>query len=133
MPVLVDANVLIDITTDDPVWGDWSATALAAAGNRDRLVINPVIYAAVSVAFARIEDLDAALPPALFVREDLPWAAGFLAGKAHLAYRQRGGTKTACLPDFYIGAHAAILGYALLTRDRGRYGTAFPTLRLITP
>ena len=132
-PVLVDANVLIDIATDDPAWADWSAEALARAGVAARLVINPLIYAEVSVAFGRIEDLDRVLPEAMFRREPLPWEAGFLAGKAFLAYRRRGGTRTGVLPDFYIGAHAAVARYRLLTRDRGRFASYFPTVELIAP
>ncbi|MFT4015174.1 MAG: type II toxin-antitoxin system VapC family toxin [Paracoccus sp. (in: a-proteobacteria)] len=131
--VLVDANILIDIATDDPNWGRWSAGALEHAGRGRQLVINPLIYAEVSVAFSRIEDLDQLLPSGLFQREDLPWEAGFLAGKAYLGYRRRGGARTSPLPDFYIGAHAAVRDYALLTRDAARYATYFPTVPLITP
>ncbi len=131
--VLVDANILIDIATNDPVWGQWSAGTLEAAGRGRRLVINPLIYAEVSVAFSRIEDLDQLLPAALFHREDLPWEAGFLAGKAWLSYRRRGGVRSSPLPDFYIGAHAAVLDHHLLTRDVARYATYFPTVQLITP
>lgn len=133
MSVLVDANVLIDVATDDPAWADWSATALERAGRGSRLVVNPIVYAEVSVAFDRIEDLDALLPPELFQREALPWEAAFLAGKAFLAYRRRGGTKETPLPDFYIGAHAAVRGHRLLTRDRGRFATYFPAVTLIAP
>ncbi len=132
-PVLVDANVLIDIATDDPDWAGWSTAALARAGQGARLVINPLIYAEVSVAHSRIETLDAVLPEAVFAREPLPWAAGFLAGKAFVAYRRRGGVRRSPLPDFYIGAHAAVRGYRLLTRDRARYATYFPKLALIAP
>ena len=133
MGVLIDACVLIDIATEDPIWGGWSAAALARAAEDQVLVINPLIYAEVSVAFRRIEDLDDALPEALFQREALPFAAGFLAGKAHLAYRRRGGTRATTLPDFYIGAHAAIAGHQLLTRDAQRFRTAFPSVLLIAP
>ena len=133
MGVLIDACVLIDIATEDPIWGGWSAEALARAAEDQVLVINPLIYAKVSVAFLRIEDLDDALPEALFQREALPYAAGFLAGKAHLACRRRGGTRATPLPDFYIGAHAAIAGHQLLTRDAQRFRTAFPSVLLIAP
>ena len=133
MGVLIDACVLIDIATEDPIWGGWSAAALARAAEDQVLVINPLIYAKVSVAFRRIEDLDDALPEALFQREALPFAAGFLAGKAHLAHRRRGGTRATPLPDFYIGAHAAIAGHQLLTRDAQRFRTAFPSVLLIAP
>lgn len=131
--VLVDSNILIDIATDDPVWGKWSAVALQDIGKGRHLLINQLIYAEVSVAFRRIEDLDQLLPARLFQREDLPWEAGFLAGKAYLAYRRRGGTRASPLPDFYIGAHAALRGHILLTRDKGRYETYFPTVTLVAP
>lgn len=131
--VLVDSNVLIDIATADPDWADWSADALMRAGSAARLVINPLIYAELSVSHSRIETLDAALPEDVFHREALPWAAGFLAGKAFLGYRRRGAARRSPPPDFYIGAHAAICGYRLLTRDRGRYGRYFPKLEIISP
>jgi len=128
---LVDSNVLLDIFTDDPVWGDWSSAALQEALGVGPVVVNPIVYAEVSVGFARIEDLEGTLPPSHFVREALPWAAGFIAGKAFLRYRRGGGSRRAPLPDFYIGAHAAVAGHRLLTRDRGRYATYFPTVQLI--
>lgn len=130
---LVDANVLLDVATDDPRWSDWSSRALADAVRRRPVLINPVIYAEVSVGFSRIEDLDAALPSAIYHRSELPWAAGFLAGKAFLRYRRRGGARVSPLPDFYIGAHAAISGLVLLTRDATRYRTYFPTVALVAP
>lgn len=130
---LIDSNVLLDVLTDDPTWAGWSSTALQNALDRGVVVVNPIVYAEVSTGFDRIEDLDAALPPSHFLREALPWAAGFIAGKAFLGYRRRGGAKRAPLPDFYIGAHAAVAGHRLLTRDRGRYTTYFPTVELITP
>lgn len=130
---LVDSSVLLDVLTDDPVWGDWSKQALAAAADAGRLVINPIIYAEVSTGFDRVEELDEAVPTTEFDREPLPYEAGFVAGKAFLAYRRRGGERRAPLPDFYIGAHAAVRGYQLLTRDAARYRTSFPTLSLITP
>jgi hypothetical protein len=99
----------------------------------DRLIINPVIYGEVSVRFSSVEALDEALPETVFVRERLPFAAAFLAGKAYLAYRRRGGTRLSLLPDFLIGAHAAVSGYRLLTRDGGRYRTYFPTVDLLAP
>jgi hypothetical protein len=131
--VLVDANVLLDLMTQDARWFDWSANALAQAADRHRLVINPIIYAEVSTRYSRIEDLDAAIPKAMFDREPLPYEAAFLAGRAFLSYRQRGGIKTAPLPDFFIGAHAAVAGYDLLTRDASRYRTYFPKLSVISP
>lgn len=131
--LLVDANVLLDVLTDDPQWYDWSAAQLDACAARGELCINPIIYAEVSVGFERIEQLDEALPPGAFTRLELPWDAGFLAGKAFLQYRRAKGARSSPLPDFYIGAHAAIEGMALLTRDAKRYRTYYPTLELISP
>jgi predicted nucleic acid-binding protein len=133
MAVLVDANVLLDVITEDSKWFAWSADAIAHAADSDRLVINPIIYAEVSIRFSRIEDLDDLLPKTMFGREALPYEAAFLAGKSFLSYRRRGGAKRSPLPDFYIGAHAAIGGYQLLTRDATRYRTYFPKLPLIAP
>lgn len=130
---LVDSNVLLDIATEDPAWYEWSAEAVADAANQGPLVINAIVYAEVSIGFAAIEELDDALPADVFVREQLPYEAAFLAGKAFLAYRRRGGARSVPLPDFYIGAHAAINGYHLLTRDAQRYRTYFPTVRLLIP
>ena len=131
MPTLVDSNVLLDVLTDDPNWSEWSANALAEQSDREALGINPIIYAEVSIAFARIEDLDDAIPASTFHRLSLPWEAAFLAGKCLLAYRRRGGTRSAPLPDFYIGAHASVSGLTLLTRDAARYRTYFPKMHLI--
>jgi predicted nucleic acid-binding protein len=131
--VLVDSNVLLDVLTEDPVWFDWSSSALEEHAETSVLMINPIIYAEVSVRFARIEELEEALPSDLFRRESLPWEAGFLAGKSFLRYRKGGGVRRSPLPDFYIGAHAAIRGAALLTRDASRYRAHFPTLRLLSP
>jgi predicted nucleic acid-binding protein len=128
MATLVDSNVLLDVMTEDPVWAAWSSEALAAAADRSVLVINPLIYAEVSTRFTRIEDLDEALSPRDFRREQLPWPAAFLAAKAYVAYRSRGGRRRSTLPDFYIGAHAAVAGHNLLTRDAARYRTYFPTV-----
>lgn len=129
----MDSNVLLDVLTRDPRWFPWSGGALGRAADEAALVINPIIYAEVSIRFARIEDLEEALAPQLFERRPLPWEAAFLAGKCFLKYRRRGGRKSSTLPDFYIGAHAAIAGMSLLTRDATRYRTYFPTLRLIAP
>jgi predicted nucleic acid-binding protein len=131
--VLVDSNVLLDVATNDPVWGDWSAEALERTADASILVINPLVYAEVSIGFDSIEDLEAALPVDLYRREELPYEAGFLAGKCFLRYRRAGGHKRSPLPDFYIGAHAAVAGYRLLTRDATRYQTHFPNLGLIAP
>ena len=130
---LVDSNVLLDIFTNDPRWSEWSSEALASALDQGPVVINPIVYAEVSVGFERVEEIDDLLPAQYFVREPLPWSAGFLAGKAFLAYRRRGRSRPTPLPDFYIGAHAAVSGHRLLTRDLGRYATAFPKLELLTP
>ena len=131
--VLVDSNVWLDVITRDPVWAPWSRSQLARLAETSVLVTNPIVYAEVSVAFDSIDELDLALRVTLVEREPLPYAAGFLAGKAHVAYRRRGGPRTTPLPDFYIGAHAAIAGYRLLTRDAGRFRTYFPTLDIIAP
>jgi len=131
--ILVDSNVLLDLMTEDARWFSWSSTSIERAADRFRLVINPIIYAEVSVRYSRIEELDEVLPKAMFDREALPYEAAFLAGKSFLAYRQHGGVKRSPLPDFFIGAHAAVAGYRLLTRDVARYQTYFPKLRLIAP
>lgn len=130
---LVDSNVLLDLFTEDPHWSEWSAAALAAARDAGILVINPIVYAEVSVRFTGIEELDEALPAADFLREELPYTAGFLAGKAYTRYRAQGGTKRSPIADFYIGAHAAVCRYRLLTRDAARYRTYFPKLRIVAP
>lgn len=131
--VLVDSNVILDVATSDPKWAAWSSEALADVAQTAQLVINPLVYAEVSIGFDRIEDLEAALPKEIYRREPLPWEAAFLAGKSFVAYRRRGGSRGSPLPDFYIGAHAAIAGYRLLTRDARRYRTYFPELKLIAP
>jgi predicted nucleic acid-binding protein len=130
---LVDSNVILDIASEDDDWLDWSASMLTAAAERGPVVINPVIYAEVSTRYETIESLDDALPPELYTRVPLPWQAAFLAAKAFREYRRRGGAKTTTLPDFFIGAHAAISGLTLLTRDVRRYRTYFPKLRIIAP
>ena len=130
---LVDSCVLLDIATNDPTWASWSDDAVARALDEGRVVINPIIYTEVSVGYDAVEDLADALPLDYYGREPLPYEAAFLAGKAFLAYRRRGGQKRSPLPDFYIGAHAAVRSYRLLTRDTARYRTYFPTLELVTP
>ncbi|MBA2458777.1 MAG: type II toxin-antitoxin system VapC family toxin [Gemmatimonadales bacterium] len=130
---LVDSNVILDLLTADPRWFGWSSQALAHAAERVPVVINPIIYAEVSIRFERIEELDEALPPTMFRRDALPWEAGFLAGKCFRSYRRQGGTRRSPLPDFYIGAHAAVAGLTLLTRDAARYRTYFPRLAMIAP
>lgn len=130
--VLVDSNVLLDLFTEDPRWASWSEQQLTEAFDAGQVVINPLVYAEISVAFERIETLEDALPARL-ERENLPWEAAFLAGKCFVEYRRRGGTRRSPLPDFYIGAHAAVTGRALLTRDTQRYRTLLPALTLISP
>ena len=131
--VLVDSNVLLDVLTEDETWFEWSAAALAGAADESGLAINPLVYAELSVGFERVEDLDASLPEDAFARLPLPWPAAFLAGKCFVAYRRAGGSRRSPLPDFYIGAHAAIAGMPLLTRDAARYRRYLPGLELITP
>ena len=132
-PVLVDSNVILDIAYEDPEWRAWSEAAVEQAGEEAVLVINPIIYAEVSIGYARIEHVEAVLPPNRFRREMLPYEAAFLAGKSFLRYRRQGGLRRSPLPDFYIGAHAAVCGYRLLTRDVARYRTYFPRVPLIAP
>jgi predicted nucleic acid-binding protein len=133
MKVLVDSSVLLDVLTQDPDWAAWSEEKLATHAERDLLAINPIIYAEVSTHFATIEELDDTLSPEDFQRLALPYEAGFLAARCFLLYRRRGGQKRAPLPDFYIGAHAATEGLALLTRDASRYRRYFPSVQLIAP
>lgn len=130
---LVDSNVLIDLLARDPRWFDWSARELARAGDRGPLLINPVIYAEVSIRYSSVEELDRDLPADHFHRAPIPWPAAFLAGKAFVQYRRRGGKRRSPLPDFFIGAHAAVAGMRLLTRDPERYRTYFPKLHVIAP
>ena len=130
---LVDTNVLLDVITEDESWFEWSSSALARAAEDGPLFINPIIYAEVSVRFSRIEDVEDALPSSDYGRLALPWESAFLAGKAFLHYRRNGGTGSSTLPDFFIGAHAAVAGLQLLTRDANRYRTYFPTVQLTSP
>lgn len=130
--VLVDSNVILDIFTQDPDWFDWSSAALEHAVD-SVVVINPIIYAEVSVHFSTIEELDFKLPQDVFRRDQLPWSAAFLAGKAYRIYRRNSGVKRSPTPDFYIGAHAAVAGLRLLTRDPTLYRSHFPTVKLLSP
>ena len=132
-PVLVDSNVIFDILREDPEWREWSETALRRAAAEAPVLVNPIVYAEISARFDRAEEVDRLLEEGGLEREDLPWPAAFLAGRAHQAYRRRGGERRSPLPDFFIGAHAAARGYALLTRDARRYRTYFPMVELITP
>lgn len=133
MTVLVDSNVLLDVMTEDPKWSAWSGETLAQCAESSALAINPLIYAEVSIRFERIEELEDALREGDFLRLPLPWDAAFLAGKCFVRYRRRRGARRSPLPDFYIGAHAAVAGLTLLTRDATRYQTYFPGLEIIAP
>src|SRR5689334_16684452 len=130
---LVDTNVLLDIATNDKRWADWSLAQLDIAAIRGPLFINAVIYSEFSVGYVRIEEVDEAVEQAGLKLADIPRPALFLAGKVFQRYRRQGGQRRAVLPDFYIGAHAATAGVALLTRDPRRYRSYFPSLRLIAP
>lgn len=130
---LVDSNVLIDVFSRESAWSEWSGQALTRAGDDGVVFVDPVIYAEVSVGFATSAECELAITAQGIERVPLPWPAAFLAGRAFRDYRRRGGTKRSPLPDFFIGAHAAVAGLSLLTRDPGRYRSYFPTVRLITP
>jgi predicted nucleic acid-binding protein len=131
--ILADSNVILDVVTEDTTWFEWSSGQLARLAEDHVLVINPIVYSEVSVGFERIEDVDSALPADSFRREALPWEAAFLAAKCFLRYRRAGGRKRSPLPDVYVGAHAAVRGPPLLTRDARRYRTYFPRLTLVAP
>jgi predicted nucleic acid-binding protein len=131
--ILVDSNVIIDVLTEDPTWCAWSEKVLADAADSDEVAINPIIYAEIAFGFATMTDLDHHFGADAFRRLPLPYEAGFVAGRAFVEYRKRGGMRTSPLPDFYIGAHAAVAGLKLLTRDVRRYTSYFPKLRLISP
>ena len=131
--ILVDSNIILDVFLDDPIWAEWSESILDKFSATTKLFINPVVYTEVSIGFKRIEDLESALNHGGFQMLEIPKEALFLAGKAFLRYRKNRGTKRSPLPDFYIGAQAAILGMDLITRDESRYRTYFPTVKLISP
>ncbi|WP_159949198.1 type II toxin-antitoxin system VapC family toxin [Rhizobium sp. 18065] len=131
--ILVDTNVLLDLVTDDPVWAPWSVERLEAAALEGPLLINDVVYAELAVRYAKIERLDDFVEAAGLIHVPIPKPALFLAAKAFTAYRKAGGSRTGVLPDFFIGAHAAVGGFSVLTRDSGRYRSYFPKLALITP
>jgi predicted nucleic acid-binding protein len=131
--ILIDTNVLLDLVTDDPEWSEWSLARLEEAALAGPLLINDIVYAEVSIRYERIEDLDAMLGDARIEIAPMLRPALFLAGKAFRRYRAAGGTRTGVLPDFFIGAHAAVAGWPLLTRDAGRYRNYFPKLKLIAP
>lgn len=131
--ILIDSCVLLDISSKDPVWFDWSNETLAECADNSILCINPMIYAEASIRFASLAEFDEAWPPEYIIREPLPYNAAFLAAKAHIAYRRRGGKRTTTLPDLFIGAHAAVSKLDLLTRDLRKFRRYFPTVKLICP
>ncbi|MFP1646299.1 type II toxin-antitoxin system VapC family toxin [Pontitalea aquivivens] len=133
MTTLVDTNVLLDLVTDDPAWAEWSIAELEAASLRGPLLINDVVFAELGVRYERIEDLDLFVEQAGLQLTPIPKEALFLAGKVFTRYRKSGGVRTGVLPDFFIGAHAAVSQLPLLTRDVGRYRTYYPTVSLIIP
>jgi len=131
--ILVDTNVLLDVLQNDVEWATWSQEQLDAASATDSLAINLIIYSELSIAFARIEELEAVITEGSLAVESIPREAFFLGGKVFLSYRRGRGTKHNVLPDLYIGAHAAVMQWPILTRDAGRYRTYFPSVSLITP
>jgi predicted nucleic acid-binding protein len=131
--LLVDTNVLVDVLQDDPQWAEWSIGQLRAQAKIHELLINPVVYAEVSLSFASFESLDRAVATMKLSLREIPRPALFLAGKAYLRYRRRGGGKSQVLPDCIIGAHAAVEGWPVLTRDAGRFRTYFPHLEVVAP
>lgn len=130
---LVDSNVLLDLVTDDPNWSEWSLAHLERAALAGPIFINDIVYAETSIRYDRMEALDKMLAETMIEIASMPRSALFLAGKAFRRYRAAGGTRTGVLPDFFIGAHAAVEGWPLLTRDAGRYRSYFPRLTLIAP
>ncbi len=131
--LLVDTNVLVDVLQDDPQWADWSVAKIRAQSRVHELAINPIIYAEISLSFSTLEALDGVVDSLRLSMRDIPRPALFLAAKAFIQYRRRGGRKTQVLPDFFIGAHAAVAGWTLLTRDASRFRTYFPSLQVIAP
>lgn len=131
--LLVDTNVLVDVLQDDPQWADWSIGQLRAQSKVHELAINPIIYAEMSLSFSTLESLDDVVDSLGLSVRDMPRPALFLAAKAFAQYRRRGGSKNQVLPDFFIGAHAAVEGWQLLTRDASRFRTYFPRLQVISP
>lgn len=131
--LLVDTNVLVDVLQDDPQWANWSIGQLRAQASIHQLIINPIIYAEISLSFSTLEGLDSAVSTLALELREIPRPALFLAAKAFVQYRRRGGSKLQVLPDFFIGAHAAVEGWPLLTRDASRFKTYFPTVEVIAP
>ncbi len=130
---IIDSNVLIDILLRDENWFDRSSEAVVTAMNDSAVVINPIIFAEVSLSFKKIEDLDQVLPADLYRRDEIPYEAAFLAGRAFVKYRRQGGSRTTPMPDFYIGAHAEVSNFRVLTRDPRRFRRYFPSVELIAP
>ena len=131
--LLVDTNVLVDVLQDDPQWADWSIGQLRAQASVHQLVINPVVYAEMSLSFSTLEALERVVKTLLLELREIPRPALFLAAKAYAQYRRRGGSRLSVLPDFFIGAHAAVEGWPLLTRDARRFRTYFPGLEVLAP
>ena len=131
--LLVDTNVLVDVLQDDPQWANWSIGQLRAQASIHQLIINPIIYAEISLSFSTLEGLESAVSTLALELRDIPRPALFLAAKAFVQYRKRGGSKLQVLPDFFIGAHAAVEGWPLLTRDASRFRTYYPTVEVIAP
>lgn len=131
--VLVDTNIILDVVTEDEQWFDWSSKQLKRQSNNNHLFINPIIYAEVSCGFDRIEEVDQVLSEEFYHRLEIPWTASFLAGKAFIKYKKKGGKKNSVLSDFFIGAHAVVNDLALLTRDGATYEYYFPKIELIRP
>lgn len=131
--ILIDSNVLLDLYDRSSKWHEWSASTLRSVADDAELVINPIIYAEASIRFETPAEFDEAFSPEDLVRRAIPYAAAFLAGKAHMEYRRRGGVRAATLPDFFIGAHALVACYKILTRDPRRFRRYFPTVELIAP
>ena len=131
--ILIDSCVVTDLASPESTWFEWSATTLERLDQDNTMVINPIIYAECSVGFERIEEVEALFGHLGFISKPIPKEALFLAGKAFLQYKKRKGGKTNVLPDFFIGAHAAIANYPLITRDKGRFSTYFPSVELIMP
>jgi predicted nucleic acid-binding protein len=133
MSILVDSCVILDIITEDPKWMEWSSLTLEKHANRNQLIINPIIYAEISIGYQKIEEVENRISPEIFKRASIPWEAAFLAGKAFLKYRKSGGHRSLPLPDFFIGAHAMIENLPLLTRDTKRLTYYYPKIKLIAP
>ena len=133
MDYLVDSNAIIDVVTEDARFFEWSSAALENAADTGLLCVNPIIFAEISIGFDRVEDARECIDGLDFQYADLPWDTAFLSGKAFASYRRQGGARRSPLPDFYIGAHAAVTGMTLLTRDPARYRSYFPKLILVAP